>query len=550
MPVKLVDRTPDAYGYPLLIKQLLHTPLATAPDQEITYMGGRRHSYRTLRERIGRLASALAGLGVDAGQTVAMMDWDSHRYLECFFAVPMMGAILQTVNVRLTPEQILYTLNHAQADVVLVNAEFLGILAAIAPRLTTVRRFVLIEDAPADTPPPVDFAGEYEALLAAASPDYDFPDFDENAKATTFYTTGTTGLPKGVYFSHRQLVLHTLAVAAGLGGAPRQGRLHRDDVYMPITPMFHVHAWGLPYVATMLGLKQVYPGRYVPETLLKLVRDEGVTFSHCVPTILHMLLVHPLSKVIDLSRWKLIIGGSAMSQAQAKAAQERGIDAFTGYGMSETCPILTVAFLPDAVLESAPADQAALRARTGLPLPLVDIRVQGADGTELPRDGHSVGEVVVRSPWLTQGYLHDEEASATLWQGGVLHTGDIGHISPDGWLQVTDRIKDVIKTGGEWTSSLQIEDVVAQHPAVADVAVIGVPDAKWGERPLAKVTLKPEHVGKVTPHEIRNFAAKLIESTGVSRYGVLLQVEFVEALARTSVGKLNKRAMREAQGRE
>ena len=550
MPVKLVDRTPDAYGYPLLIKQLLHTPLATAPDQEITYMGGRRHSYRTLRERIGRLASALAGLGVDAGDTVAMMDWDSHRYLECFFAVPMMGAILQTVNVRLTPEQILYTLNHAQADVVLVNAEFLGILAAIAPRLTTVRRFVLIEDAPADGPPPVDFAGEYEALLAAASPDYDFPDFDENAKATTFYTTGTTGLPKGVYFSHRQLVLHTLSVAAALGGAPRQGRLHRDDVYMPITPMFHVHAWGLPYVATMLGLKQVYPGRYVPETLLKLVRDEGVTFSHCVPTILHMLLVHPLSKVIDLSRWKLIIGGSAMSQAQAKAAQERGIDAFTGYGMSETCPILTVAFLPEAALDGPPADQALLRTHTGLPLPLVDIRVQGPDGADLPRDGHSVGEVVVRSPWLTQGYLHDAEASATLWQGGVLHTGDIGHISPDGWLKVTDRIKDVIKTGGEWTSSLQIEDVVAQHPAVADVAVIGVPDAKWGERPLAKVTLKPEHVGKVTPHEIRNFAAKLIESTGVSRYGVLLQVEFVEALARTSVGKLNKRAMREAQGRE
>ena len=548
MPVKLVDRTPEAYGYPLLIKQLLHTPLATAPDQEITYMGGRRHSYRTLRERIGRLASALAGLGVDAGDTVAMMDWDSHRYLECFFAVPMMGAILQTVNVRLTPEQILYTLNHAQADVVLVNAEFFSIIAAIAPRLTTVRRFVLIEDAPADIPPPVDFAGEYEALLAAASPDYDFPDFDENAKATTFYTTGTTGLPKGVYFSHRQLVLHTLAVAAGLGGATRQGRLHRGDVYMPITPMFHVHAWGLPYVATMLGLKQVYPGRYVPETLLKLVRDEGVTFSHCVPTILHMLLVHPLSKVIDLSRWKLIIGGSAMSQAQARAAQERGIDAFTGYGMSETCPILTVAFLPDAALDGPSADQAALRTLTGLPLPLVDIRVQGQDGAELPRDGRSVGEVVVRSPWLTQGYLHDAEASATLWQGGVLHTGDIGHINPEGWLQVTDRIKDVIKTGGEWTSSLQIEDVVAQHPAVADVAVIGVPDAKWGERPLAKVTLKPEHVGKVTPHEIRNFAAKLIESTGVSRYGVLLQVEFVEALARTSVGKLNKRAMREAQG--
>ena len=547
MPVQLIDRTPGAYAYPLLIKQLLHTPLAIAPEQEITYLGGRRHSYRVLRERIGRLASALAGLGIEAGHTVAMMDWDSHRYLDCFFAVPMMGAVLQTVNVRLSPEQILYTLNHARADVVLVNAEFLPVLAEIAPRLESVRRFVLIEDAPAAGPAPVAFVGEYEALLAAASPDYDFPDFDENAKATTFYTTGTTGVPKGVYFSHRQLVLHTLATAAAFGNAPVQGRLHRDDVYMPMTPMFHVHAWGMPYVATMLGLKQVYPGRYVPEILLKLIRDEGVTVSHCVPTILHMLLVHPLSKVIDLSRWKLMIGGSALSQALAKSALERGIDVFTGYGMSETCPILSVAHVPTEALGAPLAEQAVLRARTGRPMPLVDLRVVDRDLADLPHDGHTTGEVVVRSPWLTQGYLHNPEASAELWEGGVLHTGDIGHIDAEGFLQITDRIKDVIKTGGEWTSSLQIEDVVAQHPAVADVAVIGVPDPRWGERPRALVTLRPESVGQVSEHDIRNFAARLIESGGISRYGVLLQVQFVEALARTSVGKLNKRAMREAQ---
>jgi fatty-acyl-CoA synthase len=547
MPVQLIDRTPGAYAYPLLIKQLLHTPLAIAPEQEITYLGGRRHSYRTLRERIGRLANALAGLGIEAGNTVAMMDWDSHRYLDCFFAVPMMGAVLQTVNVRLSAEQILYTLNHACADVVLVNAEFLPVLAEIAPRLESVRCFVLIEDAPLAGPAPVAFVGEYEALLAAASPDFDFPDFDENAKATTFYTTGTTGVPKGVYFSHRQLVLHTLSTAAAFGNAPVQGRLHRDDVYMPMTPMFHVHAWGMPYVATMLGLKQVYPGRYVPETLLKLIRDEGVTVSHCVPTVLHMLLVHPLSKVIDLSRWKLMIGGSALSQALAKSALERGIDVFTGYGMSETCPILSVAHVPTEALGAPPDEQAVMRARTGWPLPLVDLCVVDREMVALPHDGSSAGEVVVRSPWLTQGYLHDPEASADLWAGGVLHTGDIGYIDTDGFLQITDRIKDVIKTGGEWTSSLQIEDVVAQHPAVADVAVIGVPDPRWGERPRALVTLRPDCVGQITEHEIRNFAARLIESTGVSRYGVLLQVQFVEALARTSVGKLNKRAMREAQ---
>ncbi len=303
MPVKIIQSAANAYGYPLLIKQLLHTPLATAADQEISYQGKRRHSYRTLRERIGRLACALAGLGVESGQTVAVMDWDSHRYLECFFAVPMMGAVLQTVNVRLSAEQILYTLNHARADVLLINRDFFALLAPICARLTSVKRFVLIDDEGGAVEAPVDFAGEYEALLAASSADYDFPDFDENAQATVFYTTGTTGLPKGVYFSHRQLVLHTLGVATCVGAAASHGRLHREDVYMPITPMFHVHAWGFPYVATLLGLKQVYPGRYLPGSLLQLIEKEKVTFSHCVPPIMQMLLSHPGSEAIDLSRW-------------------------------------------------------------------------------------------------------------------------------------------------------------------------------------------------------------------------------------------------------
>ena len=258
MPVKLIDATPAAYAYPLLIKQLLLTPLAVAPEQEISYQGRLRYSYRTLAQRIARLASALEGIGVEAGQTVAIMDWDSHRYLECFFAVPMMGAILQTVNVRLSSEQILYTLNHAHADVLLINREFFALIAPIAGRLESVRRFVLIDDA-ADganaQDAPLSFVGEYEALLAGGDANYVFPDFDENAQATVFYTTGTTGLPKGVHFSHRQLVLHTLGLAANLGNATTHGRLHREDVYMPMTPMFHVHAWGFPYVATMLGLR-------------------------------------------------------------------------------------------------------------------------------------------------------------------------------------------------------------------------------------------------------------------------------------------------------
>ena len=546
MPVKIIQSTPSAYAYPLLIKQLLHTPLATAPDQEITYQGKLRYSYRSLHERIGRLANALASLGVEAGQTVAVMDWDSHRYLECFFAVPMMGAVLQTVNVRLSPEQILFTLNHAGADLLLVNRDFLGLLAPIADRLKTVKRFILLDDELTALEAPVSFSGEYEALLADADTAFDFPDFDENAQATVFYTTGTTGLPKGVYFSHRQLVLHTLGVATCVGSAAAHGRLHREDVYMPITPMFHVHAWGFPYIATLLGLKQVYPGRYLPGALLQLIEREKVTFSHCVPSIMQMLLSHPGGEAVDLSNWKVLIGGSAMSPVLAAAALKRGVDVLTGYGMSETCPVLTIAHLSREDFATSPEEQAALRCKTGLPLPLVDLRIVDAEMADVQHDGEATGEVVVRAPWLTQGYLDATQAPAELWAGGYLHTQDIGNIDDRGYVKITDRIKDVIKTAGEWTSSLQLEDVVMQHEAVSEVAVIGLPDEKWGERPLALVVLKPDFEGRVSESAIRHFAARLVETTGISRHGVLLQVRFVKALAKTSVGKINKREMRES----
>ena len=546
MPVKIIQSTPSAYAYPLLIKQLLHTPLATAPDQEITYQGKLRYSYRTLHERIGRLANALASLGVEAGQTAAVMDWDSHRYLECFFAVPMMGAVLQTVNVRLSPEQILFTLNHAGADLLLVNRDFLGLLAPIADRLKTVKRFILLDDELTALEAPVSFSGEYEALLADADTAFDFPDFDENAQATVFYTTGTTGLPKGVYFSHRQLVLHTLGVATCVGSAAAHGRLHREDVYMPITPMFHVHAWGFPYIATLLGLKQVYPGRYLPGALLQLIEREKVTFSHCVPSIMQMLLSHPGGEAVDLSNWKVLIGGSAMSPGLAAAALKRGVGVLAGYGMADTWPALTNADPSREDFATSPEEQAALRCKTGLPLPLVDLRIVDAEMADVQHDGEATGEVVVRAPWLTQGYLDATQASAELWAGGYLHTQDIGNIDDRGYVKITDRIKDVIKTAGEWTSSLQLEDVVMQHEAVSEVAVIGLPDEKWGERPLALVVLKSDFEGRVSESAIRHFAARLVETTGISRHGVLLQVRFVKALAKTSVGKINKREMRES----
>jgi fatty-acyl-CoA synthase len=545
MPFEPIATTPSAYAYPLLIKQLLHSAKATAGNQEIVYRDHSRYTYRQFLERIGRLANALSGLGIAPGDTVAVMDWDSHRYLEAFFAVPMMGAVLQTVNVRLSPEQILYTLNHAKADIVAVNVEFIPLLAIIKDQLETVKKFILISDDGATMSSfKVPYAGEYEALLAASPASYNFPDFDENTRATTFYTTGTTGLPKGVYFSHRQLVLHTMAAATMLGSAPSQGRLHRDDVYMPITPMFHVHAWGLPYVATMLGLKQVYPGRYAPDTLLQFIANEGVTFSHCVPTILHMLLSSKAGESVDLSHCKMIIGGAAFPKGLAAAALARGMDVFTGYGMSETCPLLTIAHvredLPDADA------QAAERIKTGYTLPLVDLHTVDAEMLDVERDGKATGEIVVRAPWLTQGYLHNPEASEDLWAGSYLHTGDIGTIDPRGMLTVTDRLKDVIKTGGEWVSSLELESVISQHPAVNEVAVIGVKDDKWGERPLAMIVLRAEHTATVD--DIKQHVLRFAEEGHISKFAVPEQVRFVDSLARTSVITRFRRISNETSG--
>src|SRR5574337_1311774 len=485
-----VVSTDSAYEFPLLIKQLWVTPLAQSPNQEIVYRDERRFRYGETYARIGRLASALSGIGVKPGMTVAVMDWDSHRYLECFFAIPMMGCVLQTTNIRLSPEQVLYTLNHADVDVILVNVEFVPMLAGIRDRLERDVQFILMRDEGAIDPgAELPVAGEYEALLAAASPGYEFPDFDENTRATTFYTSGTTGPLKGCYFSHRQLVLHTLGAASWFGTAPVHGRIHREDVYMPITPMFHVHAWGIPYVATLLGLKQVYPGRYDAGQLLRLIGEEGVTFSHCVPSILHMLLTHPDSMDTDLSRLKMTIGGSALPQGLCRTALERGIDVFAGYGMSETAPIQTGANLGSDELAGDVASQAALRVVAGQSIPLCDVRIVDADGR----------------------------------------------------LQIRDRLKDVIKSGGEWVSSLALENLVSQYPGVSEVAVIGVPDPKWGERPMALVVPVADAV--LVPQAIREYLAGFAGKGIIPKYAVPDRVVLVDSLLKTSVGKFDKNAL-------
>ncbi len=541
-----IPRTASAYDYPLIIKRLLESSVTRSAGHEIVYRDLKRYGYPELVRRVARLANALRRLGVAPGNTVAVLDWDSHRYLEAFFAVPMMGAVLHTVNVRLSPEQILYTINHAEDDIVLVHADFLPLVEQIRDRMATVKRVVVLSDDGGVPASKLTLDGEYEALLVAADDRYEFPDLDENTLATTFYTTGTTGDPKGVYFSHRQLVLHTLSGLVTVGSYATQGRFRSDDVYMPITPMFHVHAWGLPYMATVLGVKQVYPGRYEPAMLLKLLVGEKVTFSHCVPTILHMLLTSPATKDVDLSGWKVVIGGAALPRGLAAAALARGIDICTGYGMSETCPILTISNLLPDMLEAEPETQLDVRCKTGLPIPLVDLRIVDATGRELSHDGKQSGEVVVRAPWLTQGYLKNPEASEALWRDGFLHTGDVGTIDERGYLLITDRIKDVIKSGGEWISSLAIESIVSQHPAVSEVAVIGVPDAKWGERPMALVVLKAGM--RATEDELRSHVKQQADAGKISPWAVPEQVRLVESLDKTSVGKLNKKLLRQKYG--
>jgi fatty-acyl-CoA synthase len=544
MPTKLITPTPSAHACPLLIKNLLDTPLIYSPDQEIVYRDQHRYNYRTFSQRVQQLAAMLEKLGVGPGDTVAVMDWDSHRYLECFFAVPMMGAVLHTINIRLTPDQLIYTINHAEDDVILVNTDFVPLLASVKDRFETVKQVVLLSDTGEMPESDLDFAGEYEALMADTPPAYEFAEFDENTMATTFYTTGTTGLPKGVFFSHRQIVLHTYGTMSALCAYAHQANVTSNDVYMPMTPMFHVHAWGMPYLMTLLGAKQVYPGRYEPEMLLKLILAENVTYSHCVPTIMNMLVTSPAINQVDLAGWKVIIGGSALSRGLCEQALKHGINLYTGYGMSETCPVLSLAMIKPQLLEKDADEQVAIRCRTGLPIPNVQMKIVDMEGNVLPHDGNTAGEVVVRAPWLTQGYVKSPEKSEELWADGWLHTGDIGVIDPEGYLRITDRLKDVIKTGGEWISSLELEDIISRHEAVSEVAVVGLADEKWGERPLAMVVIKEGFPGRVTEEDIQAFCMTFVEKGQIPKYGVPTRIILDAEIPKTSVGKISKKDIR------
>ena len=548
-----MDSTPTSSAWiapapqPLLIRDLFTRTRSWAPDRTITFRELRTLTYTEWMARVERAARVLTEAGVGPGTRVGVMDWDSHRYLELFFAIPMIGAVLHTVNVRLTPDQMAYTIRHAGDSVLMVHPDFLKVAEEMAPQTPGIATWISLTDECVCPSSQLPFLGDYEALLAAAQPGFAFPDLDENTVATLFYTTGTTGEPKGVYFTHRQIVLHALTGALTFAAHSQPLRLTDHDIYLPLTPMFHVQAWGFPYMAVALGLKQVYPGRFEPSTILGLLETHRVTISHCVPTLLQMLLHHPAAGSVDWSRVKVVIGGAPLPLGLAQLARSRGIQIVGGYGMSETGPLVAVAHVkPDHPLPAgtAPADALDVVTRTGFPMPLVSAGIMDANGMLLPPGRDQIGELVLRAPWLTSGYHDQPGASEALWRGGWLHTGDIAYLDSDGYIRITDRLKDVIKIGGEWISSLELENVLSQHEAVKEVVVVGIPDSKWDEHPHADVVLRPDFEGQITPKNLAKFLHRFVEDGTVHKRAILTTIRIVPTIARTSVGKFDKKRLR------
>ncbi|MEM2070520.1 MAG: fatty acid--CoA ligase [Archaeoglobaceae archaeon] len=528
-----------AYDYQLLIRHILEYGVNYAPKQEIVYRDLHRYTYKDLYNRVHRLANALEELGVKKGTRIGVLEWDSHRYLECYFAIPCMGAVLHTVNVRLSPEDILYTIQHAEDEVILVYKDFVPLMESLRSKLPKVKHYIVMTD---DKMPETNLTDlEYEEMIKKASKDYEFPEFSENTMATLSYTTGTTGRPKGVWFTHRKLVLHTLSGCIAMTGIRSPLRLKDDkEVYMPLTPMFHVHAWGIPYMMWLMDIKHVYPGRYEPMMIVKLVLSEGVTYTHCVPTILQMI-VDNLPEGFKFNGWKMLIGGAKLPEGLAKRAREKGIYTMAAYGMSETCPALTGAFVKPHLLDLPMEDMLKMSVKTGIPFPLVYVRVVHDDFKDVEKNEKDMGEIVVRAPWLTDGYLNDEEKTKELWAGGWLHTGDIAVMDSEGYVTIVDRLKDVTKSGGEWISSLTLENLLSLHPKVKEAAVVGVPDEKWGERPLAVVVPMNENLSE---EELRNHLLKFVEQGVITKWAVPDKFIFVRELPRTSVGKIDKKNIR------
>ncbi|WP_240487108.1 long-chain fatty acid--CoA ligase [Actinomadura flavalba] len=493
--------------------------------------GARRRSYAEVGERAARLAGALRGLGVDDDQRVATFLWNNTEHLEAYLAVPSMGAVLHTLNIRLFPDQIVYIANHADDRIVIVDGSLIPLLAPILKRLTTVEHVIVSGEGDRA---PLAGAGktihDYEELLAAAAPTFAWPRLDERAAAAMCYTSGTTGDPKGVVYSHRSAFLHAMsgctANALGVSAADR---------VLPVVPMFHANAWGLPYQAMLAGASLVLPDRHLQaEALARLIEAERPTVAGAVPTIWADLLRYVNEHGADLSSLRLVpCGGSAVPAALMRGFDELGVRIVQAWGMTETSPLATIAHPP---VGASGEEAFAARVSQGRVLAGLEARIVGDGDVVLPNDGEAVGEVQIRGPWITGAYHRD--ADRAKFHHGWLRTGDVGTLSPDGYLTLTDRAKDVIKSGGEWISSVELENHLMAHPDVLEAAVVGVPDDRWQERPLATVVLREG--ATATAETLRTHL-----STRVPKWQLPERWAFIPEIPKTSVGKFSKTTLRD-----
>jgi fatty-acyl-CoA synthase len=523
---------------PLTVTRIMQYGTTMCGDAEVvTWQGesGRRASYSSMGERVARLANGLRQLGIDGDDRVGTFMWNNQEHLEAYLAIPSMGAVLHTLNIRLFPEQVVYIANHAEDRVVIVDASLVPVFAKLLPQLESIRAVVVAgeHDANAFEGAKVEVVS-YDELLAANAPSYDWPNIDELDAAAMCYTSGTTGNPKGVAYSHRSMYLHSMAVCMGDAMA-----LSGHDRVLPVVPMFHANAWGLPYAALMVGASLVMPDRYLQaEPLAKLITTEKPTFAGAVPTVWNDLLQYAEKNPVDASSLRLVAcGGSAVPRKlMERFESELGVTVMQAWGMTETSPCGSIARPPAGVDEVTAWDY---RSTAGKLLCGIEGRLVGDDGEVMPYDGKAVGEVEVRGPWVTAAYYKpDDDAADEKFHDGWLRTGDVGTIDPAGYLVLTDRAKDVIKSGGEWISSVDLENTIMSHPDVVEAAVVGVPDEKWQERPLAVVVLRDgAHVDAAA---MRGWLAE-----HVAQWQLPERWTFVEAVPRTSVGKFDKKVVRQ-----
>ena len=526
--------------WPLTLHHFLDRAARLFPRKEIatrTAAGMHRYTYADFHRRVHRLAHALNRLGIGRGDRVATFAWNTYRHLEIYFAAPCMGAVLHTLNIRLAPDQLVYVINHAEDRVIFVDASLVPLLERIRDQIPTVKAFVVMSDT-GPIPTTLSPALDYEALLEE-SPDasYPWPRLDENAAAGMCYTSGTTGNPKGVVYSHRAIFLHSLALClADTFGICEQ------DVLMPVVPMFHANAWGMPFAGVMVGAKLVFPGPHLqPRDIAELIQNERVTVTAGVPTIWIGLYALLERERYDLSSLRVMpVGGSAMPRALIEAFEKRfGIRVAHAWGMTEMTPLGTVANLKSYMADWPEEERFAIRAKQGMPVVGVEIRAVDDQGREVPWDGKTMGELQVRGPWVIRAYYNDPR-TAEAFQDGWFRTGDVVTIDPEGYIQIVDRIKDLIKSGGEWISSVDLENALMAHPKVLEAAVIAVPHPKWQERPLAVVVPRPEFKEDLTKEELLEFLRPRF-----AKWWLPDDIVFVEAIPKTSVGKFDKKVLRE-----